>query len=271
MDAVIVTHNSADDLRDQVASRATIEAFDRVVVVDNASIDDSCEIASDAGLEVVSLKANRGLAAAINVGVGRTQGPTFALLNPDVRATSTEAFQRLEEALAEDGVGAVAPALVLPDGSLQDSARWIPTPFDLVVRRLSHNDRGAVRATAPVDVEWTTAACLVVRRKAFEAAGGFDESYFLYFEDVDFCVRLRAAGFRVRYDPRVRLLHRYGAESRGSVRSSATRHHMRSALRFFSRTPAALLPRRRHLPAPADSPRVARARSPRDTSPTTAA
>jgi GT2 family glycosyltransferase len=248
MDAVIVTHNSADDLRTQVANHATIESFDRLVVVDNASTDDTREVASGAGLEVVPLKANRGLAAAANVGASRTSGPSFALLNPDVRATSAGDFQRLEGALADTGVGAVAPALVLPDGTLQDSARWVPTPLDLLVRRLSYRHRGAVRVTAPVDVEWVTAACLVISRRAFEAIGGFDESYFLYFEDVDLCVRLRAAGFRVRYDPTVRLLHKYRAASRASVRSPATRHHIRSALRFFRRMPAALLPRRRRLP-----------------------
>ena len=122
--------------------------------------------------------------------------------------------KRLEEALEDDEVGAVAPALVLPDGTLQDSARWVPTPVDLVVRRVSRADRGAVRVTYPVDVEWATAACLVVRRSAFDQIGGFDESYFLYFEDVDLCVRLRAAGFRVRYDPTVRVLHEYRAASR---------------------------------------------------------
>jgi N-acetylglucosaminyl-diphospho-decaprenol L-rhamnosyltransferase len=248
MDAVIVTHDSAADLRNMVASRTTLEPFDRVLVVDNASTDDSREVAADAGFEVVSLEVNRGLAAAANVGVDRTSGPSFALLNPDVRATSADDFPRLEEQLAEDGVGAVAPALVLPDGTLQDSARWVPTPLDLVVRRISRNDRGAVRVTnRPVDVEWATAACLVVRRSAFDSIGGFDEGYFLYFEDVDLCVRLRAAGFRVRYDPTVRLHHDYRAASRSSVRTPETRHHIRSALRFFQRTPEALLPKRRRL------------------------
>ncbi|HEY6671815.1 MAG TPA: glycosyltransferase family 2 protein [Solirubrobacterales bacterium] len=247
MDAVIVTHNSADDLCTMVASQATVESFDRLLVVDNASTDDTREVAADAGLEVVSLEANRGLAAAANVGVDRASGPSFALLNPDVRATSAGDFRRLEEELAEDGIGAVAPALVLPDGTLQDSARWVPTPLDLVVRRISGNDRGAVRVTNPVDVEWATAACLVIRRCAFDQIGGFDERYFLYFEDVDLCVRLRTAGFRVRYDPTVRLHHDYRAASRASIRTPETRHHMRSALRFFQRTPAALLPRRRRL------------------------
>ena len=250
MEAVVVTHNNAADLRAQVASRTTVESFDRVLVVDNASTDDTREVAADAGLEVVSLEANRGLAAAANVGVSRTSGPSFALLNPDVRATSAGDLRRLEEQLADDGVGAVAPALVLPDGTLQDSARWVPTPFDLLVRRISRNDRGAVRVTNPVDVEWASAACLVVRRGAFDQIGGFDERYFLYFEDVDLCVRLRAAGFRVRYDPTVHLRHDYRAASRAGVRTPATRHHIRSAMRFFQRKPAALLPHRRRLADP---------------------
>jgi N-acetylglucosaminyl-diphospho-decaprenol L-rhamnosyltransferase len=247
VDAVIVTYNSADDLRTMVASEPTVGSFDRMVVVDNASTDETRQVASDAGLEVISLELNRGLGAAFNVGARKTSGPHFALLNPDVRALSAADFPRLEEALADRRVGAVAPALVLPDGTVQDSARWVPTPLDLVVRMLSGNDRGAVRATSPVDIEWAVAACLLVRRRAFDQVGGFDESYFLYFEDVDLCVRLRAAGFRVRYDPTVSLLHDYRAASRASLRSPATRHHIRSALRFFRRNPAALLPGRRRL------------------------
>lgn len=237
MEAVIVTHNSAAELRAQVASRSTVEAFDRVLVVDNASTDDTREVAADAGLEVVSLEANRGLAAAANVGVARTSGPSFALLNPDVRATSAGDFRRLEEELGEDGIGAVAPALVLPDGTVQDSARWVPTPLDLVVRRISRNERGAVRVTNPVDVEWATAACLVVRRSAFDQIGGFDERYFLYFEDVDLCRRV-ARTHRTTYFPGTTVVHAWKRASHTAPRylwyfiSSAAKYFLRWGIRI---------------------------------------
>jgi N-acetylglucosaminyl-diphospho-decaprenol L-rhamnosyltransferase len=247
MDAVIVTHNSADDLRALAASRVTLDSFDRIVIVDNASTDETGEIAVEAGFELVSLGINRGLAVAVNIGASRSRGVAFALLNPDVRMIAADDVGRLERSLDDPEVGAVAPSLILPDGQTQDSARWVPTPFDLVARRFSGRDLGAVRATTPVDVDWAVAACLVIRRAAWDRIGGFDEGYFLYFEDVDFGVRLRAAGYRLRYDPRVRIQHDHRAASRGSVRSPATRHHIRSAIRFFRRHPASLLPRRRRL------------------------
>jgi N-acetylglucosaminyl-diphospho-decaprenol L-rhamnosyltransferase len=249
MDAVIVTHNSAEDLRSLVASQVTLDSFARIVVVDNASSDETVEVASGAGFEVISLGINRGLAVAVNLGVSRTSGPSFTLLNPDVRMSAADDMERLERELGDAEVGAVAPALILPDGQTQDSARWVPTPLDLVLRRFSGRELGAVRETRPVDVDWAVAACLVVRRSAWDRIGGFDEGYFLYFEDVDFGVRLRAAGYRVRYDPTIRIQHDHRAASRAGVHSPATRNHIRSAIRFYRRHPAALLPRRRRLTA----------------------
>jgi N-acetylglucosaminyl-diphospho-decaprenol L-rhamnosyltransferase len=245
MDGVIVTHNSAADLRELTASGSTLEAFERIIVVDNASTDETREIASAAGLELIPLEDNRGMAAAGNVGAAASRGDVFVFMNPDVRLADPADLERLEAHLGDLRVGAVAPALVLPSGELQDSARWVPTPFDLVLRRLSGDPRGAVRGDAPVDVEWAVAAFLVIRRSAFDAIGGFDEGYFLYFEDVELGVQLRRQGFSVRFDPTVRVLHDHRAASRSSIRSPATRHHIRSALRFYGRHPASVLPRRR--------------------------
>jgi hypothetical protein len=102
MDAVIVTHNSAADLRAQVASHATLESFDRLLVVDNASTDNTREVAADAGLGSFRWRPTGSLAAAAS-GCGQGVGPSFALLNPDVRVTSASASGAWRR-LAEDGV-----------------------------------------------------------------------------------------------------------------------------------------------------------------------
>jgi N-acetylglucosaminyl-diphospho-decaprenol L-rhamnosyltransferase len=245
MDAVIVTYNSSGDLGRLLTSEVTVSSFDRLVVVDNASTDDSAEVAERAGVDLVRLDQNVGLAAAINLGFRRTSGSVFALLNPDVRMIEADDVERLQRHLADERVGAIAPALVLPSGDLQDSARWTPTPFDLVARRVTGEDRGAVRAGEAVDVDWAVAAFLILRRSAYERIGGFDEGYFLYFEDVELGYQLRAAGYTVLYDPTVRVRHDHAAASRGSLFSPATRHHMRSATRFYLRHPRSILPRRR--------------------------
>ncbi len=221
----------------------TLSSFGRVIVVDNASTDDTRTAASEAGLEVISLPLNRGLGAAVNLGVERSEGDYFALLNPDVRFDTPDAVERLEEHLEDPSVGAVAPALVLPSGELQDSARRVPTPADLARRRIFGRTPDAVRATQPVGVDWAVAACLVVRRTAFEAIAGFNERYFLYFEDVDLGVRMRASGYRVLYDPTVTAFHAHRAASRTSLTSPEARAHIRSACTFYLRNPRFLIPR----------------------------
>lgn len=237
IDAVIVTHDSAEDIRALSGSAATISSFRRIVVIDNASTDDTRAAAWEAGFEVVPQSSNLGLGVAVNLGAHHTEGPFFALLNPDVRLSGPGDIGRLQRHMSDPIVGAVAPALMLPSGKLQDSARRVPTPADLILRRFTGWQPDAVRASEPIDVEWAVAACLVLRRSAFERIGGFDERYFLYFEDVDFGVRLGTAGYRIRYDPTVRAFHDHRAASRSSVIEPETRHHIRSAVRFYGRHP----------------------------------
>ncbi len=240
MDALIVTHNSGEDLRSQLACRPLRNAFERIVVVDNDSVDDSVAIARAAGAEVVSRGRNDSLSAAVNEGAARMVGDLFALLNPDVELDSASAVLALERHFDDPAVGAVAPALRLPDGRLQDSARGVPTPRQLALRRILQQDLGAVRSDEPVDVDWVVAACLIVRRNAFQDIGGFDEGYRLYFEDVDFCVRLWSAGWAVRLDPTIVVRHEHRASSRSALGRPFV-EHVRSAGRFFSRHPDLLL------------------------------
>jgi GT2 family glycosyltransferase len=241
MDAVVVTHNSARDLAGLLACAPVRDAFDRIVVVDNASTDDSRAIAADAGAEVIALPRNEGFAAACNHGAAAARGELVAFLNPDVRFLEADAAERLAGHFDDPAVAVAAPALVLPDGRLQDSARKVPTPIDLVLRRLFRFPRGAVWGDAPRDVPWVVGACLVVRRRALETLCGFDEGFRLYFEDVDLCVRARRAGWRVVHDPLVRVLHAHRAASRRSLTGPAVRLHVRSALRFYRRHPRFVL------------------------------
>jgi GT2 family glycosyltransferase len=241
MDAVIVTHNSARDLEGLVGSATMHAAFDRLIVVDNASTDESIEMARAAGAEVVERGVNDAFGAAANEGARMTRGAAFCLLNPDIRFDRTHDVRRLARHLTQPNIGAVAPALVLPDGTLQDASRDIPTPMELIERRIRKSTSGARFNDGPADVPWAVGACLVLRREAFDAVGGFDESYRLYFEDVDLCVRMREAGWRIHSDGAVRVRHHHRAESRKSLTGWATRQHARSAAHFFRQHPAFLL------------------------------
>jgi N-acetylglucosaminyl-diphospho-decaprenol L-rhamnosyltransferase len=241
MDALIVTHNSGHDLTEALDCVPLRQAFSRIVVVDNNSDDDSVAVAHAAGAEVVARTRNDSLAAAVNAGARRMRGEIFALLNPDVQLDHASSVASLARHFAEPGVGAVAPALRLPNGALQDSAREVPTPGQLALRRLTRVELGVVRSDQPVDVDWVVAAFMLVRRSAFEHVGGFDENYRLYFEDVDFCVRLWSAGWAVRLDPTVVARHEHRGMSRRTVMGRPFRQHVRSAGRFFARHPDLLL------------------------------
>jgi N-acetylglucosaminyl-diphospho-decaprenol L-rhamnosyltransferase len=247
MDAIVVSHNNAPDIAALLACEPVREAFERVLVVDNGSADATLDIARDLGA-VVLPRDNRGFAAGVNAGAAASRGTAFAVLNPDVAFAAADVAHRLARHLASPVVGMAAPALELPGGALQDSAREVPSPLDLYRRRFRRQRPDEVRSERPVAVAWVVAACLVIRREAFEAVGGFDERYFLYFEDVDFSVRLRRAGYAVVYDPTVRVLHAHAAASSGPVASWATRQHIRSAATFYRRHRGYLFPRRMRTP-----------------------
>jgi GT2 family glycosyltransferase len=166
-------------------------------------------------------------------------GDNFAILNPDIEFRDGSAVAGALGHLADPRVGVVVPALRLDDGSRQDSARTVPSLGDVAARRLvpRQRRRGEIAATRATDVPWAVAACWFVSRRWFDAIGGFDEGFFLYFEDVDYCVRLAKQGGVVRHDPDLVVEHRHRADSRSAMLGQANRHHIRSAGRFYRKHP----------------------------------
>jgi N-acetylglucosaminyl-diphospho-decaprenol L-rhamnosyltransferase len=202
-----------------------------VIVVDNASADGSAEMVATRfpHATLVREAANLGFAGGVNRARRETQAERLLLLNPDTMATR-ESIERLATALDEDpAIGAVGGRLINPDGTLQAgfSARRFPTlgslamdlllvdqiwPRNPITRRYLGADWPD---DEPVDVDQPAAACLMLRALAFDAVGGMDERFHpAWFEDVDLCRRLRAAGFRVRYEPGATFTHHGGVAMR---------------------------------------------------------
>lgn len=245
MEAIVVSADSRRDLEGLVANEPLRRSFSRILVVDNACTDGSGDVARAAGLDVLRLDRRVGYGEAVNRAVREVHGDFFAVLNPDIRFFADDTLSRLRHHFMHPQVAIVAPGLELLDGSMQDSARRIPTPMNLLFRRWLGRERGWIRRGG--DVEWTVGACWLVRRAAWEQVGGLDEDYFLYFEDVEIGHRLRRAGWTVRYDPTVVVQHAFQGASRRSLTSPAGRYHLRSALLFFRRHPRYLVD-----PRPAD-------------------
>ena len=185
-----------------------------VWVVDNGSTDGSRELVRDqfAWVNLIESDENLGFGPGVNVVANRTDSEWIAAANSDI-AVHPGALRRLLDAGAADTrAGALAPRLVLPDGSTQDSIGAFPTiTFSLLHAigalgfRSPLTDRygypGRWNKERSRRVAWAVGAFLVVRREAWDAVGGFDDRQWMYAEDVDLCWRLHQAGWAVRYEP----------------------------------------------------------------------
>ena len=246
---VVVNYNSGDLLARCVASvlaDASTGTPPEVVVVDNASCDRSLQqLADDEGdVAVVRSPRNLGYAAAANLGIARTSAPVVAVLNPDTWLEPGTGAALLAR-LADQGIGAVGPRLINPDGSTYPSARSVPSVGVAVGHGLLHfvweanpftrryRQLGVDPSTAR-DVDWVSGAAVWLRRDALEQVGGWDERYFMYVEDVDLCWRLRRAGWRVVYEPAGRVEHVQGTSTRTRPYRMLFEHH-RSLWRFAVR------------------------------------
>lgn len=226
--AVIVTHNSESEIGACLDALAGTGC--RIVVVDNASTEGTVrEVRRRPGVELIANPTNLGFAAAVNQAVRALPCPFILLMNPD--AVLVTGLEDLRSACETPDVAAVGGLLAGPDGKPQAGfcLRRFPTPAalafellglnrlwpgNLVNRRYRCRDMDLSR---PAEAEQPAGAFLMFRRDVWAALGGFDESFWpLWFEDVDFLKRARAAGYRVLYTPAAQARH-LGGHSVGKM------------------------------------------------------
>ncbi|CAN5330186.1 N/A [soil metagenome] len=207
------------------------------IVVDNNSSDDSVDIARELGARVITLDKNVGFSAANNIGVQAASGDTFIFCNPDVSVTS-EGIAELSRIVEATGA-VVGPQLLHPDGTLQENGRGAPYPHRKVQHmRASHGKaserylRVAERGQL-IDVVWLMGAAIAISRETFQRIGGWDEGFFIYYEDADICIRAWNDGTPVRLHGDVRWTHGWARETAGSFSWAAWKHEVRSASRFY--------------------------------------
>lgn len=212
---VIVNWNTRDMLRDCLTSLGGEQSWSyHVIVVDNASTDGSAEMVTREFPQVhlISNKENAGFARANNQGIQAGQGRYVLLLNSDT-IVPTGALEQLIRFMDEHSkAGACGPRLLRPDGSPQPYAfGGDPTPGYLLARGLNqllfHRYLHDWATDKVQEVDWVTGACLLVRREAIDQVGLLDESIFMYFEDNDWCLRIRKAGWKVYYNPQAEIVH----------------------------------------------------------------
>jgi GT2 family glycosyltransferase len=250
---LVVNYNAGARLRTCLDSAiADLDGLDwSAVVVDNASED--ATLADLTGwsprLTIVRNTTNRGFGAAMNQAAKLTAAPLMWLLNPDCEVRAG-AFAALKQTMVRHPICAVAaPQLLNADGTTQESARGEPTAWTGVfgrhglLTRVFPNSPAArrnLRARTLVDenaesteIDWAMAACWLMSREAFDAVGGFDERFFLYWEDADLCRRLRERGYVIRFVPGAKVIHAGGQSSR-TAHAMATRAFHRSAYLYYA-------------------------------------
>jgi GT2 family glycosyltransferase len=252
IDLVIVNYNSTELLHDCLASIKSSCNGSRpnVVVTDNGSkepIEYIRKTYSD--ITIVRNRENIGFSRAINAILSSTDAPYIVLLNPDTIVLTDHFLESIAAFMdVHPDVGILGPGVLDPDGCTQGSARSFPRFHSLLFGRrslltkifpqsrlasaniLSKNANN----TEPLEVDWVSGACMVIRRRSVQQVGMMDDRFFMYWEDVDWCKRMWDRGWKVMYWPAVKIMHHVGGSSESRVFRSVLAFH-KSALLYFNK------------------------------------
>jgi len=245
LSVIIVNWNTCALLAECIAAveRETTSIPHDIWVVDNGSSDGSTAMLRRdfPHVRVIESPVNLGFARANNLAMQRSAGRYLLLLNTDalVQPGSVQALLQVAEAAPRAGV--VGAHLLNPDGTFQASHTRFPTLWQefLILSTLGRRlvrpwypSHGPEETKGPQRVEYVEGACMLVRREALAEVGGLDEGYFMYAEEVDWCKRMRAAGWEVWYAPAAKVVHIGGASS-ADRKTSREADLYRSRVRYF--------------------------------------
>jgi GT2 family glycosyltransferase len=251
LSVVTVSYNTRELVRGCLASVfATLGSALRfeVIVVDNASSDGSVPMirGSFPAVHVLANSENVGFAAGSNQGIRESSGRYVVLLNPDTVAMDGALVEMVRLMEQRNEVGAVGPSLLFPDGSLQHSAFTFPTlpmifldffPLNhrFVNSRLNGRyPRAWCREGEPFDIDHPLGAALMVRRSVVDEVGLLDEGFFMYCEEIDWCMRIKRAGWTILCCPAANIVH-YVGQSTGQFREDMYVELHRSRYRLYKK------------------------------------
>lgn len=247
---IILSWNVHDLLRRCLSSLPLSSPDVEILVVDAASSDDSVEMvraefvrAEFPAVRLIASGENLGYTRGNNLGLRAATGRYVLILNPDTEVVGDAIPQMLAYMDAHPRIGVLGPQLLYSDGTVQSTRRRFPslaTGFfestwfqPLAPRRLlDHYYARDLPDDAIGEVDWVVGAALLVRREAYEQVGGFDEGYFMYSEEMDWCRRMKTAGWQVIYFPPAHIVH-HEAKSSAQVPAATHIRFNSSKVRYF--------------------------------------
>lgn len=252
MTALVLNYRSPKDTVRCVKAlrKQTVADALEILVIDNHSSDESiafirAHVGGEPAVRIIETAGNLGYGRGNNLASRSAKGEYLLILNPD-NTMPADALERMLGYLrSHPDTGIVGPALVHGDGTVRPSARPLPSIGDLIRKRLFPDAwqaafdevRRKTESEEAVEVGWMVGACLLMRTDLFRSLGGFDERFFLFFEDIDLCRRVAARGKKVMYLPQIRVADRKerlsGASALSLLTRKTTRIHLQSAVKYF--------------------------------------
>lgn len=252
---ILNTRNCQQAVRCALAMKQqTLADQMEILVIDNGSGDDSIGVLRNrlsdiSGIKIIENGKNLGFGGGYNRGVHYAKGEYVLINNPDKMLEPDGIEQLLQKLQADPKVGLVAPALVHPDGTYRLSPRAFPKPLDLLAKRtfIGRFMPSRLRRYLQLDydpkvereVDWVAGGCFLMRRDLYNQLGGFDEHFFLFFEDIDFCRRIGELGYTVLYAANIVGADKKKRLSDGSIftmfRTKVGRAHIMSSLKYYKK------------------------------------
>lgn len=234
---IIVTYNSADHIIDNLNSIFKfLPKNTEVIVVDNNSQDNTVSrVEKYKKVNLIVQSENLGFSKSCNIGANSSQGRYLFFLNPDAKIEQFNNKEVLSYLENNPDVGILAPQLIMSSGKIQPSVVKTPTIFRAFLEyylgiKNSYREY-APQTSNPLVIENAYGAAYIINRDFYNNMGGFDEKYFLYFEDLDLCRKVNKLGKRIIYYPDIKIRHAIGSSSKTNPNTLSL--HRKSAIQYY--------------------------------------
>lgn len=231
---IIVNYQSEKYLKNCLASiREKICGLEYETIVVN---NDKQPLRLSGKIKVIDTGKNIGFGSGCNIGAGEAQGEVLCFLNPDTEIIGEDIIKLIQELEKKEDIAIIGPRLINGSGKTQ---KWIAgkeiTITSILFNNLGYKHNKKIwENEKPTECDWVTGAAMFMRKDVFQKIGGFDESFFMYFEDVDLCKRARQAGYKILYHPDFRIKH-WGGRSFFDKKKQKM-HYYKSQLKYLKKS-----------------------------------